>query len=125
MSLFYQKQYLYFLMISISATCCTMRGYTVHRMPNDWCLQMQSDKQELKLEMTDEELKALSKEKIKEKVKTACREAAFLYLKKEKEKVARKLGKINYPQLCMQGYLQTNDMNIRLKKFGTTPYITY
>ena len=30
MSLFYQKQYLYFLMISISATCCNMRGYTVH-----------------------------------------------------------------------------------------------
>ena len=28
MLLFYQKQYLYFLMISISATCCTMRGYT-------------------------------------------------------------------------------------------------
>ena len=30
MLLFYQKQYLYFLMISISATCCTMRGYRVH-----------------------------------------------------------------------------------------------
>ena len=29
MSLFYQKQYLSFLMISISATCCNMRGYTV------------------------------------------------------------------------------------------------
>ena len=29
MLLFYQKQYLYFLMISISATCCTMRGYRV------------------------------------------------------------------------------------------------
>ena len=85
---------------------------------NDWCLQVKSDTREMKLEMTDEELKALNKEKIKEKVKTACREAAFLYLKKEKEKVVRKLGKINYPQLCMQGYLQTNDMNIRLKKFA-------
>ena len=30
MSLFYQKQYLSFLMISISATCRNMRGYTVH-----------------------------------------------------------------------------------------------
>ena len=29
MSLFYQKQYLSFLMISISATCRNMRGYTV------------------------------------------------------------------------------------------------
>ena len=48
-------------------------------LKNDWCLQVQSDMREFKLEMTDEELKALSKEK----VKTACREAAFLFLKKE------------------------------------------
>ena len=85
---------------------------------NYWCLQVQSDMEELKLEMTDLELRALSKEKVKEKVKTACREAAFLFLKTEKEKVVRKLGKINYPQLCMQSYLQTNDMNNRLKKFA-------
>ena len=32
--------------------------------------------------------------------------------------MVRKLGKINYPQLCMQGYLKTNDMNNRLKKFA-------
>ena len=37
MLLFYQKQYLYFLMISISATCCTMRGYRVHSCEL-WCL---------------------------------------------------------------------------------------
>ena len=33
MSLFYQKQYLSFLMISISATCRNMRGYTVPQTP--------------------------------------------------------------------------------------------
>ena len=94
---------------------CTQKA---NPLKNDWCLQVQSDMHELKIEMTDEELKALSKDKVKEKVKTACREAAFLFLKKEKEKVVRKLGKIKYPKLCMQGYLQTNDLNNRLKKFA-------
>ena len=36
MSLFYQKQYLSFLMISISATCRNMRGYTVCIESWDW-----------------------------------------------------------------------------------------
>ena len=50
-------------------------------------------------------------------METACKEAAFVFLKNEQGKVTRKLGKINYSQLKMQDYLQTSNINNKLKKF--------
>ena len=73
---------------------------------------------DLRLELSDEELKVMSKEKIKEKVKKACKEAAFQFLKDEQRKVVKKMGKIQYSDLSMQKYLTSNEMNSRLKKLA-------
>ena len=53
---------------------------------------------------------------MKEKVKKACKEAAFSYLKEEQLKVNKKMGKLKYSELCIQEYLKTNEMPNRLKK---------
>ena len=83
---------------------------------NDWTLQVERDLADLNLKIDDKELKATSKENMKEKVKKACKEAAFSYLKEEQLKVNKKMGKLKYSELCIQEYLKTNEMPNRLKK---------
>ena len=83
---------------------------------NDWCLQVQQDLDEFGIDLSEDDIKATSKDKFKEMVKMKCKQAALQYLLDEKSKVHRKMGKINYPELKMQEYLQTNILTTAQKK---------
>ena len=65
------------------------------------------------MEFKFEEIKKMSKETWKQKVKEKCNESALIYLK---SKIKSKLSQIDYQELKIQEYLLSDDISIRNKK---------
>ena len=62
-----------------------------------------------------EQIRKMSKDLFKKFVKQSCREKAFQFLIKEKEKLS-KLENNSYKKLEMQNYLKSKEITIRQKK---------
>ena len=85
-------------------------------MPNDWCLKVKQDLSDFEINYNFDDIKNMKKEQFKKEIKEACRNKAFKYLLKEKEKVSGKMGKLTYSSLKMQPYLVTREMTSWKKK---------
>ena len=82
----------------------------------DWSEQVLLDLKEINLQLTLEEIKNLSKETFRVKLKKAIDGAALKWLIEEKEKKS-KIKSLNYEQLKMQSYLGGSDLETSDKKF--------
>ena len=85
-------------------------------VPNDWCLKVKQDLIDFEINYNFEDIKHMKKEQFKKVVKKACKNKAFEYLLKEKEKVSGKMGILNYSSLEMQPYLVTREITSCKKK---------
>ena len=83
---------------------------------NDWCLQVKEDLEFL--ELNEEQIRSMKKDKFKLIVKAACKKTAFKYLLKEQENVQSKMGNIKYRDFKMQEYLKTEEISTKLKKLA-------
>ena len=82
----------------------------------DWSEQVLFDLEEINLQLSFEEIKRLSKETFRMKLKKAIDKAALKWLIEEKEKKS-KVKNLSYEHLKMQSYLIGSEMETREKKF--------
>ena len=84
----------------------------------DWASQVKEDMTNLNMEMTFDDLKALSKETFKQTIKKHVRETAFKGLKEIQDSHS-KSKKIDYKEMKMHEYLSAdNGMTIKEKSFA-------
>ena len=83
---------------------------------NDWALTCKKDLEELKLELTFDEIKSLSKQRFMTKVSKAVTKLALSYLITEKQKLTKVLH-ISYSVLKMEKYFLPNATSIKMVKF--------
>ena len=83
---------------------------------NDWCLQVDKDLKDYKLDnFSLEQIGKMSKELFKKFVKEASKNKAFDDMIKEKEDLS-KLGNNSYVSLKLQNYLISKNLTLRQKK---------
>ena len=82
----------------------------------DWSEQVLSDIREINLQLSIQEIKQLSRESFRGKVKKAIETAAFKWLIAEKGKLS-KVKNLSYGCLKMQNYLVGSELKTREKKF--------
>ena len=83
--------------------------------PGDWAVQVQEDLEEIDMNITMEEIKAVSEDSFRRKVKAAIQKAAFKWLTQEKA-TKSKIKNIQYPKFQLQEYFQGNTLDTREKK---------
>ena len=81
----------------------------------DWTEQVEKDLQDLNMNLSMNEIKSLSEECFRTKVKNAILKAAFEWLTSEKLKRSNVMN-ISYEKLQMQEYLLSTEMETREKK---------
>ena len=81
----------------------------------DWTEQVEKDLQDLNMNLSMNEIKSLSEECFRTKVKNAILKAAFEWLTSEKLKRSKVMN-ISYEKLQMQEYLLSTEMETREKK---------
>ena len=74
---------------------------------DDWVMQIEEDKKELQLELTDKDIKKLSKFKFKKILEERIKKKSFEYLIKKKD-MHSKVEHINFDKLELQKYLKSN-----------------
>ena len=84
----------------------------------DWIYQVLGDIEDLKLNMSLEELKTIKKSKLKSILKKAVEDKTFEDLQKTKE-THSKVNKIQHNKLEMQRYLKPNNLKIRKEEAQT------
>ena len=82
----------------------------------DWSEQIKSDIKEINLQLTFDEIKILSQESFRLKVRRAIDTAAFKWLMDEKESKS-KLKDLKFEKLKMQNYLGNKELETIEKKF--------
>ena len=82
----------------------------------DWSEQVLLDISEIDLQLTMQEIKNLSKESFRAKVKKAIERAALIWLIEEKGKKS-KVKSLNYDVLKMQNFLEGSELETAEKKF--------
>ena len=85
-------------------------------LKNDWALTCRKNLMELSLDITLDEIKALSKQRFLNKVKTAVSKLALTYLTVEKQKLSKVLH-ITHSVLRLENYLLPKATTIQLAKF--------
>ena len=83
---------------------------------NDWCLTVQSNLKTLDINISESELKMMSKYAFKMIVKKAIKNEALLYLNRMKMSHSKVLH-IQYDHLKMQNHFYQNQMSVQLSKF--------
>ena len=73
---------------------------------------------EIGLDMSLSEIQTMSKDAFKTKVKKHATAAALVWLNSEKER-SKKVGPLNYSELCIQNYLTSDNLNVKQKKILT------
>ena len=86
----------------------TMRG--------DWWEIVQKDMAELRLDLSLSEIKMMSQQSFKNKVKIHANEAAFTWLQNEQQNL-KKIKDLNYSSLVIQNYLKSERLNVQQRKF--------
>ena len=84
-------------------------------VPGDWTEQVKIDLEKIKLDLTLETIKLMSKEEFQKVVKNAINKTAFAYLNVEKQK-RDKVKHIEHRYLKLQPYLCPGNLNIREAK---------
>ena len=87
-------------------------------LKGDWWELVMQDIIELNLNLSLSEIKQMSKEMFKNKVKTHVNEAAFVWLNNEKQR-SKKIQNMKYSKLYIQNYLLSEKLSIRQRKFLT------
>ena len=85
---------------------------------NDWSETIKEDLKTLELNrFSQQEIGSISKIKMKQIIKEACKKTAFKHLVKEiKDRDMSKLKNLKYEKLELQPYLKSNKLNLRKKK---------
>ena len=109
--------FLHYILIRPENDLLSMVFWAQEKSPvkNDWALQVKEDMREIGLDLTYEDIKALSKESFKKLVKAKCKALAFTNLMKEKEG-KKKMNGIYYSELLTQDYLLSKEMTTSQKK---------
>ena len=84
----------------------------------DWWGAVQHDIVELGLDLSLSEIQTMSEESFKNKVKTHASAAALVWLNSEKEK-SKKVGHIQYSEIHIQNYLNSENLTVSQKKILT------
>ena len=99
-----------------------INSFLVAQMENplkgDWWGIVKQDIVELKLDLSLSEIKMMSQEAFKKKVKVHANEAAFVWLNNAKSKL-KKIQKLNYSKLFIQNYLKSENLSVSQRKFLT------
>ena len=89
-----------------------------HTLKGDWREAVQHDIVELGLDLSLSEIQTMSEESFKNKVKTHASAAALVWLNSEKEK-SKKVGHIQYSEIHIQNYLNSENLTVSQKKILT------
>ena len=83
---------------------------------SDWTIQVKKDLEEVALGASMEEIKMMTKESFKERVKASVIKAAFNYLTEEKRKLS-KIMYIAHSEFKLQAYFNPMSMDVHDAKF--------
>ena len=84
-------------------------------LKGDWWETVQKNIVEIKLDISLAEIKMMSTESFKNKVKTHVAQAAFLWLNDVKNQ-SKKIGNIKYSELKIQNYLISDKLSVKQRK---------
>ena len=87
-------------------------------LKGDWWETVQQDIVELGLNLSLSEIQKMSEESFKSIVKTHAAAAALVWLNSEKEK-SKKVGHIQYSEIHIQNYLNSENLTVSQKKILT------
>ena len=87
-------------------------------LKGDWWETVQNDLVELKLDLSLSEIKLMSVESFKKKVRKHVSEMAFYWLLNEKQR-SKKIRSNEYSALTTQNYLKSEILDVKQKKFLT------
>ena len=87
-------------------------------LKGDWWELVRQDMMELNLNLSLSEIRQMSKEMFKNKVKTHVNEATFVWLSKEKQR-SKKIQNLEHSKLYIQNYLLSEKLSVRQRKFLT------
>ena len=97
-----------------------IHSFLVAQMENtlrgDWWELIQQDIADLQMDLSLSEIKMMSQESFKEKVKAHINEAAFKWLKNEQQSL-RKIQDLKYSSLSIQNYLKSEYLSVQQRKF--------
>ena len=83
---------------------------------SDWTNQVKKDLTEVALDTSMQEIKMMSKETIKERVKASISKAAVIYLTKEKNKKLSKIMNVAHSDFNLQPYFNPMSMDVNEAK---------
>ena len=107
---FYKKRHMFF-----GTPCSFLLAQIENTLKGDWWETVQNDIVELNLNLSLSEIRSMSEELFRNKVKKHATTAALFWLKHEKER-SKKLTHVQYSELSIQNYLKSENLNVQQRK---------